>query len=137
MSLNWISDQEVTRELSGYGLAFFCGAGVSIEPPADLPSWAAFRDALLKALVGQVINSGAVDQSSFSDLRVLVDADIPPELVVSACADYTAGFERALDIFTQGEPSEWHRLISSRSRDGHVSLIITTNFDLLFEKACR
>ena len=103
-------------------LVIFAGAGVSMGVPANFPSFAALASQIADG-TGQVIGESETEDLFLGRLE---DAGIDVH-------------QRAADILQMNgpEPTELHHNLL-RLSDTHESVrIVTTNFDLLFEKAAE
>lgn len=112
----------------------FCGAGVSIEPPAGLPDWGKLRDYNLEA----VASKDEVLKGFLSKLLATPShpdkSGLTPELVSSRIAASCDGYFECFRSLEDGEPNANHKYIAKMAKAGHLKFIITTNFDLFIEK---
>ena len=114
----------------------FCGAGVSMDPPATLPDWKTFRDRTIEAV--------ATAESSLSRyLAELVNPELvgeaghalAPELVATQVRTVVPDYFQSLGVLDHDQTNQNHQLIAQLIGAGLVTHVVTTNFDQLIEKA--
>jgi hypothetical protein len=103
-------------------LVIFAGAGVSIGPPAHLPDFKRLTE-LIAAGTGEAIQDGEPEDRFLGRLRF----------------DGVDVHSRAAEILSRDEPSptSLHRDLLRLYPDIDQVRVVTTNFDLLFEKAAQ
>lgn len=109
--------------------AFLAGAGISVPPPAGLPTAAAFTKAILQQLSPDPFAS-----SVFFSLLDPFKGGIRFEFLLDVIQSI---FDRNLEVLNlYGEakqPNSYHLFLASRAIQGEV--VLTTNFDTLIEEA--
>lgn len=119
------------------GLVILAGAGASMAPPASVPSWWGFNDAVLAGLRRHLLLTSAVPVRSRGPLeRLSLDAlDVRDfsQVVHNAFAGVT--WFRLLSVLEGSAPNTTHRTIASLAQNGIVRAVVTTNFDTLFERS--
>lgn len=130
------TSEEIRSAVARGQVVLFCGAGVSIDPPATLPDWKAFRDETIKA-VASAEGSLASHLPSLLKKGLLggVGQALAPELVASQVRAVVPDYFRSLSALDHGHPNRNHALIAQLAHKGFVSLVVTTNFDQLIEQA--
>lgn len=108
-------------DLRHTSIAFLCGAGISKN--SGLPLAGELQNSILELL--PVKASGADVESAFP---------IPFEGFMEDIAD-NVNVEPIIGIFATGWPNVNHWALALLSKVGFARLIVTTNFDLLFERA--
>ncbi|MGZ3622180.1 MAG: tetratricopeptide repeat protein [Ktedonobacteraceae bacterium] len=117
--------------------AVFCGAGISLEPPAGLPDWNKLRDYTLEAIASR-------DEFLLHNLDKLTSIEMiaspgkkgmTPELVASEIEHNCQGYFESFRSLEDGDPNANHRYLAKMAKAGIIHVIITTNFDLFLEKA--
>lgn len=112
---------EIGNAIKHKKLAVFCGAGISYN--SGLP----LAHDLLRNLLS------AIDVNA-NDSSTLLNSNLPFEAFIQTLTD-ESNVEDILDIFSNGEPNTNHELIAELITKGFVNTVLTTNFDLLIEKA--
>jgi hypothetical protein len=118
-------------------LAIFAGAGISTQPPADLPNWTEFNTALLEALKGLTLRlTGSNPQIEAAlealDIKMISTQAFSDAIVAGfAGADYFP----VLDVLDGTRPNANHYALARLASTGDLRVIITTNFDTLIERA--
>lgn len=111
---------ECARSFAQNEMAIFCGAGVSFN--SGLPLASQLLDCILRKLPLSQEDFDCLSRSHFpfeGFMRVFVK-------------DKNSSL---LDVFNLGVPNANHTLFARLVREGFLKLIVTTNFDVLFEKA--
>jgi tetratricopeptide (TPR) repeat protein len=103
-------------------LAVFCGAGISRG--SGLP----LANELKTYLVERLISDPA-------DAKEILSATLPFELFLELVLVDESLYFKFLDLYEQGFPNPSHIFIAKLAKSKLVKLIITTNYDLLIEKA--
>jgi tetratricopeptide (TPR) repeat protein len=116
----------------------FCGAGISMEPPATLPDWNTFRDETIRAVASvddrlSGLTSKLVNQELIAPER----RGLAPEVVASQTRMVAPDYFSCLAALDHDDWNRNHALIAHCARRGLITQIITTNFDQLIEKALR
>lgn len=120
-------------------LAIFAGSGLSVLPPAFLPDWRSFNQAVLDA----VKTAAAVALADDPDARAALDALTLDRIPVEAFSDQIVdGFSGAdyvsvLDVLDGVATNVNHRALAELAARGALRAIVTTNFDTLIERAFR
>ncbi len=102
-------------------LAIFCGAGISRNSGLLLASEVKKR--ILKILLEDTI-----------DIDEIMDSNLPFEAFMQIIWE-NFDISSILDLFELGEPNTTHIFIAKLAKFGYIRTIVTTNFDLLIEKA--
>jgi NAD-dependent protein deacetylases, SIR2 family len=103
-------------------IAIFAGAGISKD--SGLPLANELKQSVLSKLI--------TDKEDIEDLML---SDSPFEKFVQNLTTDTN--EKIFKIYNYGEPNTNHILVAKLAKLGVVKNILTTNFDLLFEKALK
>lgn len=101
----------------------FCGAGISFS--SKLPMVWDFKERVLKEL-------GVAEPNR----NLIHDATLPFESFVSILQE-NSNIKALLNIFNKGQPTLQHRFIAELVVAGKVKVVVTTNFDMLIERALR
>lgn len=109
------------RDLELGELAIFCGAGISKNSGISLAN--ELKLSILKKL-----------HLTPDEINKFMDSKIPFESFMEIISEATDA-SKILEIFEQGQPNKNHLLIAKLAKLGIVKTIITTNFDVLIEKA--
>jgi NAD-dependent SIR2 family protein deacetylase len=104
-------------------LAIFCGAGISWN--SGLP--------LANELVSYLLEKFFKDKKS-KYIEEIKNSNLPFEAFIETLSESITVSE-ILDIFKDGKPNTNHIWIAKLSKSGYIKTILTTNFDLLIEKA--
>jgi len=102
-------------------LAIFCGAGISKNSGLPLANE-------LKLSILQKLNLTP------DEINKLMNSNIPFESFMEIISEAT-DISKILEIFEQGKPNKTHLLIAKLAKMGIIKTIVTTNFDILIEKA--
>ncbi|BBM82753.1 tetratricopeptide repeat protein [Candidatus Uabimicrobium amorphum] len=117
----------------------FCGAGISLEPPAGLPDWHMLRDYTLSSIA----NTDSFLQNYTHDLTqidMIGENDkkgLTPEYVASIILKYCEGYFESFQALEQGEPNINHLYLAKLAEKGYLKYIVTTNFDVFIETALQ
>lgn len=120
-------------------LAVFAGSGLSVLPPAFLPDWRSFNQAVLDA----VKTAAAVPLADDPDARAALDTLTLDRIPVEAFSDQIVdGFSGAdyfsvLDLLDGRASNANHQALAELAARGALRAIVTTNFDTLIERAFR
>jgi hypothetical protein len=129
-------------------LVIFCGAGTSMAPPAAVPSWAGFNEALFDQIKAQAAKLPGLSHAGaeiIDGLTVIHGATrkgaqvVPTEGFSDAVADLLLSDEYfpALQVLDGEQCNANHEALASLAKTGAVRAIVTTNFDTLIERALR
>jgi len=110
---NCESDDEV--------MALFFGAGISFN--SGLPLANQIKYIILEQLFD--------DKTDFSEL---IESNIPFEVFIDILST-NSDISKIFEIFKNGEPNSNHILVAKLAKIKKIKTILTTNFDLLLEKA--
>ena len=126
---------------AGNGLVIFCGAGVSMVPPACLPSWWQMNEQVVQALARQIEPICGQERAADWVRQINARRDsrhFPPEFQAEIISrHYGAAYFRVLECLDGDEPNAVHLAIAALARSGQVRAIVTSNFDRLLEIAFR
>ena len=117
------------KRISSKSLNLFLGAGISKKPPSNLPLAADFRACFFKELCTQERLAEV-----FNNYLSKLDR-IPFESFVTSIVSDSNFFDCFVKIFGFGAPNKNHELIARLILKGHLSNILTTNFDALLEQS--
>jgi NAD-dependent SIR2 family protein deacetylase len=130
------SGNEIRRAFLERSAVLFCGAGISVEPPATLPDWKTLRDETIKAVAGS-------DEALVATLPTLLQQNVDggigqslaPELVATIVRSVVPNYFQSLRVLDHDQPNRNHALIARLARDGFLRYVLSTNFDQLIETA--
>ena len=127
---------EIRSAVAGGHAVLFCGAGISIDPPSTLPDWKTFRDQTIKA-VASAESSLAKHLPALLEQEVIggIGEALAPELVASQVRAVVPDYFQSLRALDHDYPNGNHATIARLAHKGLLSLVVTTNFDQLIEKA--
>ncbi|WP_372370428.1 tetratricopeptide repeat protein [Candidatus Uabimicrobium sp. HlEnr_7] len=117
----------------------FCGAGVSLEPPAGLPDWHMLRDCTLASIA----NSHSFLQKytkNLTEIEMISETNkkgLTPEYVASIILKYCDGYFESFQVLEEGEPNANHLYLAKLAKLGYLQYIVTTNFDIFIESALQ
>lgn len=126
--LDLIKDRKVT---------FFVGAGISMIPPACLPSWWQINHAILDALASDAseLVTGSRELAELIKKRE-EDGKLPPEFVAEIITNRIGkSYFDVLQCLEGDKPNKVHLWLATLAKTGILNAIITTNFDTLIERA--
>ncbi|WP_372366510.1 tetratricopeptide repeat protein [Candidatus Uabimicrobium sp. HlEnr_7] len=117
----------------------FCGAGISIEPPAGLPDWKKLRDFTLEAIATKHWTTQKYLSSLLTTPMIAEPGErgLTPEVVASEVVVNCQKYFECFRALNDGEPNANHLYLARLAREGFLSCIVTTNFDLFIEKALK
>ena len=129
-------ENSIVSAIKARSVVLFCGAGISIDPPATLPDWKTLRDETIRAVA-------SVDSTLDARVPALLNQSIigrsggglAPELVATIVRAVVPSYFQSLRVLDHDQPNGNHRLIAQLAGAGLVSTVVTTNFDQLIEKA--
>lgn len=122
---------------SGSLTVVLCGAGVSVAPPAAVPSWWGFNQAVLAELRRRFLTEHEPPKRANAALRRLSLDDLDVAEFSQLVSDAFAGatwFE-VLDALDGSSPNANHDALAAWAGDGSLRAVVTTNFDTLIERA--
>lgn len=128
----------ISRQLNNQKFVIFSGAGISMGPPSSLPNWWSLNEWILSSLYSR-INIEFEIKSDYS--RILLDYrnasnSYPPDYqaqYLEECAGLN--YFDALTSLEIESTNLCHNSIAALAKAGHLTAIVTTNFDRLIEKA--
>src|ERR1044072_7401020 len=127
---------EIRRAFQERRAVLFCGAGISVEPPATLPDWKTLRDETIKAVAG---SDAALLATLPTLLRQSVDGGIgdtlAPDLVATIVRTVVPDYFQSLRVLDHDQPKRNHTLIARLAKAGLLRYVLSTNFDQLIETA--
>ncbi|MDE1888884.1 MAG: SIR2 family protein [Planctomycetota bacterium] len=112
---------DISKSIEEKRLSFFCGAGISWN--SGLP--------LANELKHEILDKLPIDKK---DIDEIMNSNLPFEAFIEVISEST-NISKILDIFKDGNPNTNHNLIASLAKHSFLNTIVTTNFDLLIEKA--
>jgi hypothetical protein len=136
----------ILTDVLGRDFVLFCGAGVSISPPASAPGFENLRNAIVEGLAETLTDKGVLSfgQRDFarrlvSELKNRVDIVCPPEMIFSSLRDHlgTNVLTEILSCLKTGAPNCNHQAIRAfvQRADRKLAAVVTTNFDEYIECA--
>lgn len=120
----------VISRVNQKGLNLFLGAGISKDPPSNLPLAEEFRTYIFKKLCASEELSGVY---GFANKL----GEIPFEKFIQIIVHGSNFFDVLLRIFKSGKPNKTHKLFAKLLKKGYLFRILTTNFDTMLEQALR
>ena len=131
------------RALDKTKVTFFCGAGVSMSAPSFAPNWIGLRDLYLTSLFDPLIDNHLLEAEDamrllrkFKTFLEEHELWLKPEVVLHWL--YSRFGDRVfevLEVLNYGTPNANHYAISDILAKNTQCKIVTTNFDLYFERA--
>src|SRR5438067_1406604 len=120
-------------------LVIFVGAGASMGPPTNLPSWRDVNRIVVRALASTAAAAVGTDIATNAAQLILTRHEhekLPPEYQAQLLAEflYKRYFE-VLRFIDSDRPNATHLAIAWLARLGCVRAVITTNFDRVLESA--
>ncbi|MEO8393603.1 MAG: tetratricopeptide repeat protein [Chloroflexota bacterium] len=116
----------------------FCGAGISIDPPAGLPNWHQLRDDTIRA-IAQIDTTLVAYGETLISVDMLAEVGkrgMTPEVVASTIERNTSGyFECYSTVMNIGAPNRNHRWLAKLAKAKLIRHIATTNWDRFIEQA--
>ena len=129
--------EQIAESARSKKLSLWVGAGISKDPPASLPLGKELKFYILEKLC----DHPELQQLYEERLREGRDIgnrirDYPLEAFVERIADNEDHIiSKIAELFRGGDPNKNHFLIAKLMEKGFIRTVITTNFDLLIEKA--
>lgn len=126
-------------------ICFFCGAGISKEKPSYAPDFIELRNQLILSLLQKLesndfLNNGETIEIYSSIINYLKENNfwLKPEVALHwFLQSFGDKIFDALQCLNRGFPNICHKVLSNICAKNNNALIITTNFDLYFEKAFK
>ena len=112
---------KINISISEKSTAIFCGAGISYN--SGLP--------LATDLVKSILEIIDINDN---DASAILNSNIPFEFFIETIRNEVS-VDEILDVFSKGNPNINHELIAELIKLGFIKTVLTTNFDLLIEKA--
>jgi hypothetical protein len=118
-------------------LAVVAGAGISMLPPSNLPSWWEFTAALLTAALAKAATAPFLDEDSIAAVRSLTPDSINTATLSEAISKYVASiaYFPVLTVLDGTTINANHQALAELARLGRLRAIVTPNFDTLIERA--
>jgi tetratricopeptide (TPR) repeat protein/NAD-dependent SIR2 family protein deacetylase len=120
-------------------LVVFAGAGVSMAPPTNLPSWREFNGAVVRALADSaapLVSQPIASRAAEVVLARHAEKKLPPEYQAQVLAETMhARYFEVLRHLDSDRPNPTHLAIAWLAREGCVRAVVTTNFDRALEAA--
>ncbi|BBM84864.1 tetratricopeptide repeat protein [Candidatus Uabimicrobium amorphum] len=128
---------QILQKIRNKTTLFFCGAGISLEPPAGLPDWKKLRDFTLESITkkNELLS---LHLPSLIETPMIADPGekgITPEVVASEIMANCSGYFESFRALKDGKPNINHIYLAKMARAGFIRYIITTNFDTFIEDA--
>lgn len=134
---------ELVKLIEKQKLAVFYGAGISINPPSNLPSGAMLRKTIVKKLIDVdlledetrirleegVVKREHVVYNKFGELHY------PFEAFIQTLDSNAPIIDTILEIYSKGEPNKNHILLAELIKKGYLKNVLTTNFEVKIEEA--
>lgn len=113
------------------------GAGVSIAPPSNLPSWWEYNKKLIIQIKAEALKlcPEAADILKCIDVKNKLPVQCISQLIVSQGAGES--YFPLLELLNGTVPNANHFALAEMARHGLLKAIVTTNFDTLIETAFR
>lgn len=139
--------KELIQLLKTRKLAIFCGAGICLNPPSNLPLAGELRQEIVNTLLPEeelsdesrmLLEKGIVTiQRDFklSDKLMKETRYYPFEAFLQTVNTNASIIETIVKIYQGGEPNKAHTLLAELLKQGYVCEIMTTNFDTKIEVA--
>jgi len=118
--------KEVVNLIQERKLAVLCGAGISINPPSNLPSAIAIRKEIIKNLVKDYDNldkttrkkleGRSVDEKNKKKKCHPQQSDFPFEAFIQTVDKHAGILSRLLKRFNTGQPNQNHILLAILSK---------------------
>lgn len=113
--------RDLAKSIAKGEVAFLLGAGISKN--SGLP----LADSLKREILGSLrLESGLTS--------ALANGKIPFEAFMESLA-FLPNARQIIELYSRGEPNTNHLLIAHFAKRGYTNLIVTTNFDMLLERA--
>jgi tetratricopeptide (TPR) repeat protein len=135
MAIDETLPPRLVEALRGRGLVVVTGAGISVAPPSDLPSWWGFNTALFESIKARASETLPGQRELLDSLSLDGPVSAFSDLVVRTFAG--DGFFPLLTALESARPNANHAALARLAAQGIVSDIVTFNFDTLIEQAFR
>jgi len=130
------SAEAIGAAISERRAVLFCGAGISVDPPATLPDWKTLRDETIKAVASSEASlAGMLPALLAQDVSRAAGQGLAPELVATTISAVVPGYFTSLRVLDHDTPNRNHALIARLARGGFARYVVSTNFDQLIERA--
>jgi tetratricopeptide (TPR) repeat protein len=120
-------------------LLIFAGAGVSMGPPTNLPSWTEVNRIVVRSLAAsaaRAIGQPLASNASEIILNRHAKEKLPPAYQAQILAEWLSySYFDVLKFIDSDRPNASHLAIAWLAKLGAVRAIVTTNFDRLLERA--
>jgi len=120
-------------------LVIFAGAGISMAPPTNLPSWRDFNRIVIRALAevsAPIVTENLANSAAELILARHAREKLPPEYQAQVLAEFLhESYFDVIRYLDSDRPNATHLAIAWLARLGYVRAILTTNFDRVFETA--
>ncbi len=130
----------LAEAISNKRLLIFCGAGVSMLSPSNLPSWWGFNQSILEEAKRLTLKDfPELTKETKDKIRALSLNNIPVESFSDTLVGTFAGsgYFPMLEILDSTQPNANHRAFAELGRSGIAKVFVTTNFDTLIEQSFR
>lgn len=113
------------------------GAGLSVAPPSNVPSWWGFNEEVLHRIVSKVRTELDLDADLDNEINDLSLGEIGVAHFSQIIHDSFAGqgWFQLLQVLEGRAPNDGHLALAELMRIGSVACVLTTNFDTLIEQA--
>lgn len=119
---------KIERLIRSRKLIMFCGAGISVTPPSNLPLAKELRDNILEKLLRPD------DWQHFKERFAEKPLESVIEIVDRNSKEFLPSLRR---LFQSAQPNRNHLLLAKLVTEEYLQTIMTTNFDTLLEEALR
>jgi len=128
--VEWLAQAIVSKKL-----ILFLGAGISKNPPSNLPLAGEMRRYVIEKNLD-------IDKFTGDTLLKLLGKRVegiiyPFEAFVEVLVNNSNFLGFLIEVFSLGSPNKTHHLIARLMREGYISEVVTTNFDEKIEQALR
>jgi|GEM_PF-7004733 tetratricopeptide (TPR) repeat protein/NAD-dependent SIR2 family protein deacetylase len=116
-------------------IVVFAGAGISKDKPSNLPSWWDYNKYVLDAIQQEASTAFLSDKPFYSSEEML------EKLPVTSISDvlFKCGmgmiYFNLVSCLEGTRPNMNHFILANMAKNGHLSCVVTTNFDTLIERA--
>lgn len=113
------------------------GAGISVDPPSNLPSWWEYNKKLIKQIKKEALK--LCPDASEILTRIDVEKELPVQCISQLVVSQGAGqsYFPLLELLDGANPNANHFALAELARQGKLKTVVTTNFDTLIETAFR